>query len=302
MDESLSHWLRLRESADAAARSQRLTRTIADAVASADPVSVLDLATGAGSNIRYLIDHLPRRQRWLAVDRSPLLLAALRERTSAWAVARGYTVQAGPDRCTIRSARLECEIETRQVDLGTLEDAAIFAGRHLVTASALLDLVSAPWLRALAAQCRTAGAAALFTVTYDGRSSCVPAEPEDDLVRDLMNRHQARDKGLGGPSAGPEAVSIAERSLVEAGYRVHDERSDWMLAPGDAAVQRMLIDGWAEAATEMAPDRAAAIADWRARRLAHVDAGRSRLVVGHGDLAAWLPRESKQVNAWLTPR
>ena len=29
--------------------------------------------------------------------------------------------------------------------------------------------------------------------------------------------------------------------------------------------------------------------DWRARRLAHVDAGRSRLTVGHDDLAAWLP-------------
>jgi len=27
---------------------------------------------------------------------------------------------------------------------------------------------------------------------------------------------------------------------------------------------------------------------WKTRRLAHVDAGRSRIVVGHDDLAAWL--------------
>jgi hypothetical protein len=53
----------------------------------------------------------------------------------------------------------------------------------------------------------------------------------------------------------------------------------------------MLIEGWAGAATEMVRDRAPTIARWRARRLAHVGAGRSRLVVGHDDLAAWLPSE-----------
>ena len=30
------------------------------------------------------------------------------------------------------------------------------------------------------------------------------------------------------------------------------------------------------------------IRDWLGRRLAHIDAGRSRVTVGHDDLAAWL--------------
>jgi hypothetical protein len=55
-------------------------------------------------------------------------------------------------------------------------------------------------------------------------------------------------------------------------------------------MQRMLIDGWANAACEAAPRRARIIADWRARRLAHVEAGISHVVVGHDDLAAWPPR------------
>ena len=176
------------------------------------------------------------------------------------------------------------------MNLGTLDNREIFAGRHLVTASALLDLVSAEWLRALADRCRASGAAALFTITYNGRSSCAPAEPEDDLVRDLMNRHQKTDKGLGGPALGPDAVSCAEQQFAEAGYLVRREPSDWTLGPEVSALQRMLIDGWAQAATEMAPDHSATIARWRERRLAHVDAGRSRIVVGHDDLAAWLPR------------
>jgi hypothetical protein len=289
MDESLSHWLALREPVDIAARSESLTRMIADAMPTSKPVHVLDLATGTGSNIRYLIDRLPRRQRWLVVDRSAGLLAELRDRMSSWGAARGYDVRTGAESCIIRGADFDCEIETRQMDLGALDDGEIFAGRDLVTASALLDLVSAQWLRALALQCRAAGAAALFTITYNGRSSCVPAEPEDEMVRDLMNRHQKTDKGLSGPAEGPDAVRCAEEQFEEAGYRVGREPSDWTLGPAMAELQRMLIEGWAQAATEMAPDCSSTLARWRERRLAHVDAGRSHLSVGHDDLAAWLP-------------
>ena len=119
MDESLSHWLGLREPADIAARSEALTRTIAGAMPSGEQVRALDLATGTGSNIRYLMDRLPGRQRWLAVDRDAALLADLRERMSSWGAARGYRVRTGPGACIIRGASLDCEIETREADLGT---------------------------------------------------------------------------------------------------------------------------------------------------------------------------------------
>jgi len=266
MDDALLQWLRLREAADARARADTVTRRIVGALPSPGPVRVLDLATGAGSNVRYLAPRLPRPQHWLVVDRSAVLLAAMREQTR----------------------QLDIEIDARQMDLGSL-DPALVAGQHLVTASALLDLVSEPWLRSLARHCRAAGAAALFTITYNGRSSCDPAEPEDGWVRDLLNRHQTRDKGLGGPAEGPGAGVCAERCFVHEGYRVERAPSDWRLGPDEAAMQRLLIDGWADAASEMAPERASAIAGWRARRLAHLDAGRSHITVNHDDLAAWLP-------------
>lgn len=289
MDDALSHWLRLREPLDVAARSEALTRAIADTMPVANPMSVLDLGAGTGSNVRYLAERLPGRQRWLAVDRSAALLAELPERISSWGAARGYEVRTDAGRCIVRGVHLECDVETRQQDLGTLDDREIFAGRHLVTASALLDLVSESWLRALAAHCRAEGALALFAITYNGRSACTPVEAEDEDVRDLMNRHQQTDKGLGGRAAGPDAGACAERCFAEAGYRVRREPSDWTLGPAEGDVQRLLIGGWADAATEMAPDRASTIARWRARRLAHVAAGRSRIVVGHDDLAAWPP-------------
>ena len=289
-DASLAHWLRLRERVDWTARSAALTETIIGTLPRDRPVSVLDLATGAGSNLRYLAERLPTPQRWLLIDRSGVLLSDIEARTRAWAPERGLAVHADAKAgvgFSIAGPQLDCRVEMRSQDLDRLADPSIFAGRHLVTASALLDLVSEAWLRTLASHCRTAGASALFTLTYDGRSTCVPAEPEDERVRGLMNQHQRRDKGLGGPAEGPEAVACAERCFVEAGYRVMNEASDWVLDAGHAALQQTLIDGWARAASEVAPGEAHTIASWRTRRLAHVAAGVSRIVVGHHDIAAW---------------
>ena len=286
-DRALVQWLALRESVDAASRSPGLTQAVADVVRACEPVRVLDLATGTGSNIRYLMRHLPRRQHWLAVDQSPELLQELPVRMSQWGASGGREVATNTTRCTIRDGERECEIETAQRDLNILDSADLFARRDLVTASALLDLVSEKWLYSLAARCREAGAAALFTITYNGRWSCSPAEPEDDLVRSLFNRHQHTDKGLGGPAAGPDAAGLVVRAFTEAGYTVRSEPSDWRLGADHAALQRELIEGWAEAATEIEQEAASTVAAWRIRRLRHVEAARSHLVVGHDDVAAW---------------
>jgi hypothetical protein len=291
MSDSLSDWLRLREAADWKSRSSHLLDRINDALAPADRVHVLDLCTGTGSNLRYLIDRLPGRQRWLVVDRDPTLLAEVPERLTRWAGERGLTTMTDSTGIHVRGSRLECDVEIRQMNVGSLE-AAIFEGRHLVTASALLDLVSQSWLARLAERCRAARASALLTLTYDGRSSCDPSEPEDEIVLGLFNRHQKKDKGLGGSAAGPDAWVAAARCFTDAGYLVESTSSDWTLQPLERAFQRQLIEGWARAVIEIAPTQAALIDDWLSRRLEHVKAGRSRIIVGHHDLAAVLPTTS----------
>jgi hypothetical protein len=293
-DAALSVWLRSRERADWKARSAALTEALVARLPRDRAVHVLDLATGAGSNLRYLAPHLPAHQRWRLIDRSPLLLSEAGARTRAWAAERGYTMKevelSSASRFSIAGPHLDCHIEMHAQDLGTLDAPAMFSGRDLVTASALLDLVSESWLRTLASGCRAAGASALFTITYDGRFACTPAEPEDEQVRALMNAHQRRDKGLGGPAQGPDAVASALRCFADEGYEVMCEASDWVLGPDEPAMQRTLIDGWAEAASQVAPEEAETIASWRWRRVAHVDAGISHCVVGHRDIAALLPR------------
>jgi len=290
-DHALGEWLALREATDAASRSADLTERLADALGPHDPLRVLDLATGTGANIRYLLERLPaRRQEWLALDRSSTLLSLLPARLEIWGTVTGHDVAADSTASVIRGNHVEARVETRQMNLSGLAELDTVGPCHLVTASALLDLVSARWLESLAAWCRRAHAAALFTITYNGRSTCQPAEPEDALVLALFNEHQRTDKGLGGRAAGPDAPVDARRAFTDAGFEVHSAPSDWHLGPEHPAFQRGLIDGWASAASEIAPDKATTIEDWRRRRLAHVETGRSQVTVGHDDVAAWLPQ------------
>jgi hypothetical protein len=286
MASSLSEWLALREPADLGARSPALAHAVRGALAPHRPLRILDLATGTGSNVRYLIDRLPSSQSWLLVDRDPDLLAEVPARMASWAGSLGYDFRQVDGGHLLRRGRTECRIETRRLDLSSLDYPDIFAGRHLVTASALLDLVSGRWLRQLAELCGRSGAAVLFALTYTGVSSCFPLEPEDDMIRDLMNRHQRNDKGFA-PAAGPEAVQCAARCFDQAGYRVQRRGSDWVLTPDARELQTELMEGWAQAASEIAPQQSTWIQGWLTRRLIHIADGRSCVTVGHEDLVAW---------------
>jgi len=262
-------WLRQREPFDTAARAAAAERLglaawLAAQRSTGAPWRVIDLASGTGANLRALAPLLGDAQQWLLVDHDPALL---------------------------EHARLAgVAVEHRVLDLASDLEALPFAGSTLVTASALLDLVSAIWLDRLVSCCAGAGAAVLLTLSVDGRQVWDPADREDDLVRRLFSAHQGRDKGFG-PALGPRAAAAAVRTFRAAGYRVRSARSDWWLDaradPEALALQRSLIDGIGGAATEQSPAEADRLRDWQARR--HALAARSTLRVGHVDLMAAPP-------------
>jgi hypothetical protein len=159
-----------------------------------------------------------------------------------------------------------------------------------VTASALLDLVSEAWLQWIAANCRRVGAAAFFSLTYDGRNVVTPPDPHDDEIFGLFNRHQLTDKGLGGPSVGPRATDVAIRCFQAEGFEVYREPSEWHLGPDQRELQVQLIAGWASAAAETAPDREGLIERWRQRHIANAERGHAVVTVGHWDIFATPPR------------
>ncbi len=262
-------WLDLREPYDSAARDESLERALAGSIVAGGPI--VDLGAGTGANLRHLAPRLAADGPWILVDHDPTLLAQARSRH-----ARACGAGARPD------------VAVRTLDLARDLDGLDLAEAALITASALLDLVSRDWLGALVARCARARVPALLALSYDGRIEWSEPEDADEEVAALVNAHQRGDKGFG-PALGPAAVAAAVEGFEARGYAVRTATSDWLLGPHDRALQRALLDGWVEAAVAMAPRRGDAIRAWRTRRLGRLAAGMSGLRVGHADLLALPP-------------
>jgi SAM-dependent methyltransferase len=291
-------WLALREPADAAARADELVAGLAG-LSGSRPLAVLDLGCGTGANLRHLLPlvapltaAMGHGQQWTCVDHDPRLLACLPERTSDWAARAGLTTRQSGDLLELIGAGGAVRVSTMALDLMTgIDDLPLREG-GLVTASALLDLVSADWLDRLLRRCRDARCALLFVLSYDGRCALEPSLDGDAEVIELVNRHQRGDKGFG-VALGPAAAAEAEARCVALGYKARSAGSDWRIGTDAPALQTALISGWHDAALELieaggsisALSRAD-LGAWRRARLGEVAAGRSRLRVGHRDLLA----------------
>lgn len=259
-----SQWLSMREAADATARSASLPSHLR--LPQTGPMRIIDLGAGTGSNLRYLAPKLECAQEWTLVDADAALLQSV----------------------IVPETATPLIVETRRLDLMRDLKALSFAQCDLVTASALIDLVSEDWLARLAEKCAEAKIPnCLFALSVDGVISWTPMDPADREIRSLFNAHMCRDKGFG-PAMGAAAPDILERIFEAAGYRVSSEDSSWRLSSGNSELELELLQGYANAASEQNPDMSAAIETWAERRRMQIANGTSELVVGHRDFLARL--------------
>jgi len=292
-------WLVLREPFDAAARAvawPTLGRQL-DAIrrpatsGTPAPLSVLDLACGTGANLRVLAPRLGGAQTWQLVDHDPALLAALPHAMAGWAHDHGYRLETRHRNGAGLRAEgpgFSAELVTVCADIGNGLASIADGQPQLVTASALLDLVSVRWLQNLVHHACGAGAAVLCALTVDGRTEWGPPDAADAAVHRLFALHQRRDKGFG-PALGPSAGSRAGRCLAAAHYTVLQTNSDWVIdaaggQPQATAMLAAMIEGMAAAAIAQQPDALDTVRAWQARRMALI--GRTLLRVGHLDLMA----------------
>lgn len=260
-------WLALREPADAAARAKEAEDELRGHFGEAAGLSVVDLGCGSGANLRRLGPLLPTPQEWLMVDDAPELLGEAHRSAQAIDNLLGKT-----RRCDLAD------------DLSFIEAAK----PDLLTASALMDLVSAGWFDRLLQAVEPIKPVLFFVLNYDGNLSYAPALPDDDFVTRAFNRHQRGEKSFG-PALGPDAVDRMTEALSKRGYEVTTWPSDWRLGARERRLQSWLLHGHAEAAMEVLGTDARRVEDWLAERLALLDRGNSDIVVGHRDLLA-IPR------------
>ena len=256
-------WLALREPFDAAARSRKVREAALASVADLDPVAIVDLACGTGSGLRALAPHIATRQTWRLVDNDLSLLARAAD-------------SARPERAQVNAV---------PVDLAHDLEAALDGAVDLVTTTALLDLVSEPWLERLAIECAARRLPLYAALSYDGRIELAPKDPGDAAIVAAVNAHQLNDKGFG-PALGPQAAAQAIARFATVGYFVDRETADWVIGPVDREMQQALLAGWAGAAQEFGAPHLDEIIAWLTRRRELVAAGQSSIRVGHIDLFA----------------
>ena len=238
---TFAEWLALREGADAAARA----RDLVDRLPATDHWLIHDLGAGTGAMGRWLAPRLAGPQRWVLHDRDAGLLKA----------------------ADVPAAT----VETRRSDIARLNTDEL-AGATLITASALLDLLTEDELAALVAACAGAGCPALLTLSVAGRVELTPADPLDRRVATAFNAHQRRDNRLG-----PDAVTVAAEKFRRAGHEVIARPSPWRLGSAHADLAAAWFRGWVDAACEQDP--ALELDAYRRRRLAQVTVEHTDLLV-----------------------
>jgi hypothetical protein len=178
------------------------------------------------------------------------------------------------------------------IDLAHDLEAALDGAVDLVTTTALLDLVSAPWVERLAIECAARRLPFYATLSYDGRVELTPSDPGDAAIIEAFNTHQRTDKGFG-PALGPKAAAEAIVRFTTVGYFVDRQPSDWVFGPRDREIQNELLAGFAGAARDVGAPRLDEIVAWLTRRRELVAAGRSSMRVGHIDIFA-RPTETRR--------
>lgn len=260
-----SDWLALRETADAEARA----RDLAEALERALPVSgsrvIHDLGCGTGSMGRWLAPLLTGPQHWILHDRDEDLLA------------RAVADAPGPaaDGAAVTVAAMRTDLARLNTD--DLE------GATLITASALLDMLTGEELDRLAVVCAGAGCPILLTLSVVGRVEMAPADPLDRRVAAAFDAHQRRTTQRG-RLLGPDAVEVAAETFRRLGAEVIVRPSPWRLGRKHSDLIAEWFTGWVDAACEQEAELVGECEPYACRRLEQAHAGELAVTVGHDDL------------------
>lgn len=258
-----AEWLAVREPYDRAARNADVLAALRAYFAGRRSLNIVDLACGTGSTLRAVAPHLPTPQRWRLVDNDLGLLL----RAGAQEAPAGVTLRADP------------------VDLARDLEAVLDGAVDLVTASALLDLVSADWLDRFVTEIAARRLPVYVALTYNGEMRFAPEDAADAAVVGAFNAHQRRDKGFG-PALGPDAAARPPAAFRRLGYAVVEGPSPWRLDERAQAIQGDLVTGVAAATQEQASVPVADLAGWLVRRRTLIAERRARFTVGHVDFFA----------------
>jgi hypothetical protein len=267
-------WLALREPADAAARDFTLVERIIRQPPATRRWLIHDLGCGTGAMGRWLAPLLSGSQHWVLHDRDADLLKVAATRFASSAADGG-----------------DVSVEARRSDITGLHSVDL-AGATLITASALLDVLTGDELTRLIGVCSGVGSPLHLTLSVLGRVELAPVDALDRRFAAAFDAHQRRVTERG-RLLGPDAVPLVVEELARRRFEVVVRPSPWRLTAAQADLLTEWLTGWVGAACEQEVSLAAEADSYTRRRLAQAAAGELAVTVDHADLLA-CPAQSSE--------
>ncbi|MEQ8706997.1 MAG: class I SAM-dependent methyltransferase [Phaeodactylibacter sp.] len=280
-----TNWLEERYRFDVAARNPRVEAACLQYFSDHTSVSIIDIGAGTGANFIYLAEKLPQSQQWALLELNPTLLKHARERLKIWGAAKGYAVSESTQELHFKKSQQHISVRFVNGSFLELPQLLPLQRYHLVTASAVFDLLSKEMLQRLVQTFHGNRLALLATLNYESMSY-LPADAADEHWTGLYEKHMQRSQDFG-RALGPDCASYLEHCYKELPKdQLLRAPSRWQIEPGDAAMHQHMLEFLERSLNEMASigHSGQELQQWLQQKHQCLQDRQLRLTVTHSDL------------------
>lgn len=279
-------WLAERYPFDVEARNKTIEQTAIDYLKTDQPVVIVDIGAGTGSNCLYFLDKLKQDQSWIFIEKDPKLAPALIHRLEEYATFHKY-------KWSHTDGVYQMLTPFKKVTFKVISDTFFKLGQlidlsrvDLVVANAVFDLLSKVQISSFLEQLSSNNIACLFTLNYTGMRF-IPEDPFDQAYIDLYNAHMERPQSFGHAMGKQAAVYVAQ-VLEETQYTLHKGESIWRIMEDDIKMHYYLLNFMDNALSELTypAELQKSFPKWLKRKKDLIITRRQGLEVNHIDLFA----------------
>ncbi len=254
MEKFSSEWLTFREQEDLLARNSTILECVTEHLKGTKRLNILDIGCGTGATMRALLPEIKQPQHWTLLDADQELLARARCLNQPLVSDPNYT------------------LETVFADL-TSGFGFLNREYSLVTATALLDLVSEAWIKKFVMALKHNNLSFYCSITPNNRIEIDPKDNLDKKVICTFNSHRYSDKGFG-MSLGGHATDFTIEQLQRSGFNVSSASETWGNRHPNKSFRKIfnakLVEGISQAANNTKMIDASELKQWTDSRLSAI--------------------------------